>query len=626
MKPPTRATSGICASLHVWVPALFLSCWFSANASPSNLPDFSSTPVTNSPGTNVAKSFGPFGDLPNATNSIVTNQSAKQLSTPDKAKFLRKTKTNAEKGNPDAQFMLGFMLENGIEVPKDLTEAAKWYRQAAEQGDCNSQWNLGFLYVRGDGVDKDPTEAAKWLSKAAEKRDADIQNDLGWMFATGDGVPKDWSTAEKWLTKAAERGNLQAANRLACHYEIGEGEKGVAEALKWFRFAAERGDISAQTSLGLYYRLGGFLPAPIEGDTSSHDAARDLAQAAQWYKRAAMQGNGGAQLFLGEMYGEGKGVMQDFAEAYKWFNIASGSRDPRPTNFVFTPLPANATAEEKGERAKWVRMASLTTAERAQGEREGLIQQMTATQIAEGQRRSSAFVLRKELADPLGIEAKSERAELDSHPPIALSTGTGFFVTTNGYLVTSFHVVENATRFEVRSKSDHFTATLVKSDLANDVAILKVSTRSRALPIAASRDAHLGDPVFTIGFPNVDLQGFEPKMTRGEISGLAGAQDDPRHFQISVPVQPGNSGGALVSANGTVLGIIEAKLSARLALNTSGALPENVNYALKSSYALPLLESIPDAAGKFLEPSARPKPLADIIAQAEDASVLVVTY
>ena len=67
--------------------------------------------------------------------------------------------------------------------------------------------------------------------------------------------------------------------------------------------------------------------------------------------------------------------------------------------------------------------------------------------------------------------------------------------------------------------------------------------------------------------------------TKGEIASLAGAADDPRYFQISLPVQPGNSGGALVDARGNVVGIVAAKLDAAAALVATGSLPENVNFA-----------------------------------------------
>ncbi len=79
--------------------------------------------------------------------------------------------------------------------------------------------------------------------------------------------------------------------------------------------------------------------------------------------------------------------------------------------------------------------------------------------------------------------------------------------------------------------------------------------------------------------------GFAPNPAeagQGEIASLSGARDDPRYFQISVPVQPGNSGGALVDERGNVIGIVSAKLDAGAALAASGQLPENVNYAVKS--------------------------------------------
>jgi len=66
-------------------------------------------------------------------------------------------------------------------------------------------------------------------------------------------------------------------------------------------------------------------------------------------------------------------------------------------------------------------------------------------------------------------------------------------------------------------------------------------------------------------FPDIGLQGFAPKLAKGEIASLSGAGDDPRYFQISAPVQPGNSGGALVDELGNVIGIVSAKLDASAA-------------------------------------------------------------
>ena len=130
----------------------------------------------------------------------------------------------------------------------------------------------------------------------------------------------------------------------------------------------------------------------------------------------------------------------------------------------------------------------------------------------------------------------------------------------------------------------------------------------------------------TVGFPNTGLQGFAPKLARGEIASLAGAQDDARHFQISAPIQPGNSGGALVDERGNVIGVVVAKLSQRAALATSGALAENVNYAVKSSYLLSFLESVPEVAAKLKEAHTKDRKFEDVVKAVEQATVLVLVY
>ena len=167
------------------------------------------------------------------------------------------------------------------------------------------------------------------------------------------------------------------------------------------------------------------------------------------------------------------------------------------------------------------------------------------------------------------------------------------------------------------------SATVVKVDAANDLALLKAEGRFAALPVAASRAVKLGGPVATVGFPNIGLQGFEPKLAKGEIASLSGAGDDARYFQISVPVQPGNSGGALVDERGNVVGVVSAKLSARAALAASGALPENVNYAVKSSYLLGFLESVPEVSAKLKEPETKERNFEEVVKSAEQAAGFV---
>jgi len=138
----------------------------------------------------------------------------------------------------------------------------------------------------------------------------------------------------------------------------------------------------------------------------------------------------------------------------------------------------------------------------------------------------------------------------------------------------------------------------------------------------------LGDSVFTIGFPNPSLQGLSPKLSKGETSSLAGVQDDPHLFQISLAVQPGNSGGPLVDSAGNVVGVIVGRLSEGKTVLLTGSLPQNVNYAVKSTYVLAMLEALPEVAGKMPQPAHGPsaREFSDVVQAVEAAVVMILVY
>ena len=147
------------------------------------------------------------------------------------------------------------------------------------------------------------------------------------------------------------------------------------KTLKPVEAAAEEGDPLCQGLLAVYYGVG------------SGGVQKDSAKAAYWCLRAAKQGADGSQFSMGEMYEKGEGVMQDFIEAYKWFNIAAVAPDidwNTATNFF------------KLKDVEVLKKSWVPVAEKAKAARDQLARQMTPEQIAEGQRRSAAFVPRKE--------------------------------------------------------------------------------------------------------------------------------------------------------------------------------------------------------------------------------------
>ena len=201
----------------------------------------------------------------------------------------------------------------------------------------------------------------------------------------------------------------------------------------------------------------------------------------------------------------------------------------------------------------------------------------------------------------------------------AKGNGSGTIVTTSGYVLAAAHVVSGSTSVTVVTKQGSRKAKVVKVDEANDVAVLKIEEGTYpALPVISSRQARMGQTVATIGFPSVNVQGFSPKVTRGEISSMNGPGDDPRKWQISVPVQPGNSGGPLLDENGNVIGIVVARLV--------GGMVQNVNYAVKSSYALGLLEAYLESGSPAQSVANPPPRFEDMVARAEQSIVLVLVY
>jgi S1-C subfamily serine protease len=167
-----------------------------------------------------------------------------------------------------------------------------------------------------------------------------------------------------------------------------------------------------------------------------------------------------------------------------------------------------------------------------------------------------------------------------------VGSGTGFFITGNGLLVTNEHVVNGGKSFEIRypKTGRRVKAKLLNSDSSNDVAFLKAEVDSVPIPLAPRFEAKRGDEVMTLGYPLPEVQGVQQKATFGRVNAFTGVRDDVRKFQIDVPIQPGNSGGPLINAHGEVIGLTTSGLSSDLAAV--------VNYAVKIDYLYPMLRGV----------------------------------
>ena len=170
-------------------------------------------------------------------------------------------------------------------------------------------------------------------------------------------------------------------------------------------------------------------------------------------------------------------------------------------------------------------------------------------------------------------------------------TGTGFAVSSRGTLVTAYHVVEGANNIQVKFPGEHWMpVVLVRYSRSTDVAILQIANSPSVwLSLKSTNTLEAGDSVFTMGFPVVELLGTEAKYTDGKISSLSGIKGEDSLMQISVPVQPGNSGGPLVTSDGYVVGLITSTAAVKYFYATTETLPQNINWAVKADYILPML-------------------------------------
>ena len=194
------------------------------------------------------------------------------------------------------------------------------------------------------------------------------------------------------------------------------------------------------------------------------------------------------------------------------------------------------------------------------------------------------------------LRPANHSAASSTQPPItATGTGTGF-VVASGLIATNQHVVANAARVEIvfSERDAPIALDVVVSDAFNDLALLRPSDSQRlptALPVADFGQMRLGQDAIVIGFPLGAALGESVKVTTGVVSAIEGLNGDPRMLQLTAPIQPGSSGSPVFAPDGTVIGIVTATLN-NAGNAATEAIPQNVNFAMKSDYLSLLLRNV----------------------------------
>lgn len=186
------------------------------------------------------------------------------------------------------------------------------------------------------------------------------------------------------------------------------------------------------------------------------------------------------------------------------------------------------------------------------------------------------------------------RTEVAPKREPSMATGTAFVISNPQNLVTAFHVIDGAKSIEISCPhSFEGTAVIDRIDPANDLALLRVeSILPSYLELAPDNSTRVGQNVFTFGFPVPGLLGTEPKYSNGAISSLSGVAGAANLLQVTVPIQPGNSGGPLLDEFGRVVGVVTSTAAVQGFIRQTGTIPQNINWAVRSEYLRPLLSTV----------------------------------
>ena len=441
-------------------------------------------------------------------NVGLSNQ-LKQASSPN-AQVVEAYSRAAQNQNSPALLNLGYLHELGQGVPKDLSKAIHYYRQAAELGNPVALYNLGRSYYTGtNGLPLDWTAARKHLEHASGEGLVAAQHLLGQLNLDQNQA----SNAVVWFTRAAEHGFVPSMCSLAGLYHYGRGvSTDVSRAIQWYRRAAEFDFVPAQYQLGVLYDSGNSVQNPV------------LAE--MYLRKAALHGHRESQYLLGQYYYRGRVLKPDLAEAYRWWSLSE--------------------------------VAGLEVAAAA---RRQLLRIITPVDLDRGRALVTEFTPKPSTFHDDGIAAIQANSRLTDEPPSAF--GSGFIVSPAGHVLTSAaHVPQSARSITVGIIGGKLRASPLKVDPALGLAIVQIQGGARSfhsLAIQTNRSSAVpGTWVFCMNMApgGIARDTLQPNAHRSRILRNSGLKADPRYLTLSDRMPQGTLGAPVLDVSGQILGIV----------------------------------------------------------------------
>ena len=507
---------------------------------------------------------------------------------------------------------LSFTINNQDQTASNLSSQFIWHTNsvfyakpltdimfAAQNDNPEANYELGLRIYNSSSQKKEIKHAISHIEKAAALNYPEAQLWVAKHYERGsDYYPKNYRQAFLWAQKAADLGHPEAQYFLSLLYIAGRGvEPNSTESAYWAYTAAGNKYPPAMTRIGILYQEGLGVP-------------QNSRNAILWFLRGALYNDALAQYYLGICYSIGFGVKANQVEAYKWLNISASKGNAKALNM-----------------------------------RQKLIKRMTVQQIREGQELSSKFIH--------FIQNQGKFTDLDplaANMPIE-NTISGFFITTDGHILTSYQPLIGHTALYARTSSGYFKAEIVLADVHNNIALLKIDNQVRSIvtnslltqeqpiatignsitPLALAPTASftMGAPIFTIGFSDFDKLAWNPALVEGNIKGLSGIKDDPRYLKIGMIINSQNTGAPIITASGEVIGILDISADENFGSNSLELLQESTSYrnAIRSQYAFSLFETLPEVKNKLLPPpEIQEQKFNASVAEAMKAIVQIIIY
>jgi len=461
----------------------------------------------------------------------------------------------AMNGDPNAQSWLALGLNLGMFGLKlDRKSALSFYRQAAFQGHRSALSALGDAYSSGSSVGKDDVLAVHYWERAASLDDASSLRELGRAYALGTGIAPDLEIALRYFNRASDLGD-GAAQYYAGHVYRQKGNLSSAHVM--FSLAVKNLVPGGLRDAAIKAR------AEHERVMSPSEMARARAIVKGWRKREPK-----AQPFIG-----GIEFIKRLQKALNERGYDVGEADGLAGS-------KTRTAYKKFAETLFVGEVNFKSPDVYYvGYKLGLFGSVKL--------KPTAPVTTADKREPAGSSYSEDQASG------VTSSGSGFVVNEDGHIVTNAHVVKGCSSVTVvQGLALRRSARILEVSEFTDLAVLKVDeVLPNAVVFRTTSLPSLGESIVVFGYPLIGVLSDQGNLTVGNLTALSGIRGDPSNFQISAPVQPGNSGGPVLDSGGRLIGVVVSKLDALAVAGLTEDIPQNVNFAIKSSVLENLLQS-----------------------------------